>query len=201
VKHDEFFETVAPRTGNPDLASHWQGLSGLGIRKRKPPDPDVFLNPIPDGNRLVNVYDPVERHAETRHVELRELEAEHITQASEGVTLTPDTEVGVIRPGWVRNPTRLMLESISQEQITFYASLSAEQMKCYSDEDSADESYYDAMHEDYYRIQDEIADHITFLANADDDTMYYHQLMKYPDRDEFFKAIVKEMHDHIVKKH
>jgi hypothetical protein len=29
VKHDEFFETAAPRTGNPEVASHWQGVSAL----------------------------------------------------------------------------------------------------------------------------------------------------------------------------
>jgi hypothetical protein len=30
--------------------------------------------------------------------------------------------------------------------------------------------------------------------------MYFHQAMKAPDRDEFVKAIVKEMNDHIVSK-
>jgi hypothetical protein len=56
------------------------------------------------------------------------------------------------------------------------------------------------MHEDEYRIQDEITDPIAFLANTDEDTMYFHQEIEAPDRDEFVKAIVKEMNDHIVSK-
>jgi hypothetical protein len=56
------------------------------------------------------------------------------------------------------------------------------------------------MHGDEYRIQDEMADPIAFLAKADEDTMYFHQAMKAPDKKEFVKAIVKEMNDHIVAK-
>jgi hypothetical protein len=56
------------------------------------------------------------------------------------------------------------------------------------------------MHEDEYRIQDEMTDPIAFLAKTDKDTMYVHQAMKAPDRDEFVKAIVKEMNNHIVSK-
>jgi hypothetical protein len=54
------------------------------------------------------------------------------------------------------------------------------------------------MHEDDCRIQDEMADHIDFLSKADDDTMYFHQVMKAPDRDEFTKATINEMNDHTV---
>jgi hypothetical protein len=56
------------------------------------------------------------------------------------------------------------------------------------------------MHEYGYRIQDEMTDHISFLAKTDEDTMYFHQAMKAPDQDELVKAIVKEMNDHIVIK-
>jgi predicted SnoaL-like aldol condensation-catalyzing enzyme len=57
------------------------------------------------------------------------------------------------------------------------------------------------MHEDEYRIQDEMTDHIAFLENTDKVTVYFHQAMKAPDRDEFVNAIVKEMNIHIVSKH
>jgi hypothetical protein len=90
-------------------------MSGLSARKVKPPDPDVMLNHIPDGNRLVSVPEPVERTGETRHAELPEVEAEYITHSSGGVTLAPHTEIGMRWSRWVRNPTHHMLESISQE--------------------------------------------------------------------------------------
>jgi hypothetical protein len=47
------------------------------------------------------------------------------------------------------------------------------------------------MHEEEYRIHDEMTDHIAFLEKTDEDTIYFH---------EFIKAIVKEMNDHIVSK-
>jgi hypothetical protein len=56
------------------------------------------------------------------------------------------------------------------------------------------------MHEDEYRIQDDMTDPIAFLAKTDKYTMYFHQAMKAPDREEFVKAIVKEMNYHIVSK-
>jgi hypothetical protein len=56
------------------------------------------------------------------------------------------------------------------------------------------------IHKDEYRIQEDMTDPIVFLAKTDKDTMYFHQAMKVPDRDEFVKAIFKEMNDHIVSK-
>ena len=44
-------------------------------------------------------------------------------------------------------------------------------------------------------------DPLAFLASQQQDTMYYHQALKEPDRDEFIKAIVKEVNDHTERKH
>jgi hypothetical protein len=88
-----------------------------------------------------------------------------------------------------------MLESVQQEGLAFAAERNGIQ------EEDAEERYYDAIHEDKYRIQDDMADPIAFLAKTDEDTMYFHQAMKAPDREEFVKAIFKEMNDHIVSKH
>jgi hypothetical protein len=30
-KHDDFFETVSPKAGNPAILSHWQNLSGIRL--------------------------------------------------------------------------------------------------------------------------------------------------------------------------
>jgi hypothetical protein len=48
-------------------------------------------------------------------------------------------------------------------------------------------------------MQDEMTDHIDFLEKTNKETLYFHQEMKAPDRDEFVKAIVKEM-NYIVNK-
>jgi hypothetical protein len=87
-----------------------------------------------------------------------------------------------------------MMELVQQEGLAFAAETSNVQ------EGDSKEEYYDALHEDKYRVQDEIIDHIAFIAKTDEYTMYFHQAMKAPDRDESIKAIVKEMNDHIVSK-
>jgi hypothetical protein len=64
-----------------------------------------------------------------------------------------------------------------------------------------DEAYYDVLHEDDYRIQDDMKDHVVFMSSTDEDTMYYDQDMKAPDKKNFSEAIVKEVNDHITSKH
>ena len=44
-------------------------------------------------------------------------------------------------------------------------------------------------------------DPICFKASSDPDTMYYHQAMKAQDKENFIKAIVKEINAHISNKH
>jgi len=43
-----------------------------------------------------------------------------------------------------------------------------------------------------------MADPIRFKANSDPDTMYYHQAMRAPDKEQFLAVIVKEINDHIT---
>jgi hypothetical protein len=63
-------------------------------------------------------------------------------------------------------------------------------------------SYYEVLQEDNYKLQDEMTDPIAFLARTSDpDTMYFHAAIRQPDREEFIKAIIKEVNDHIKRKH
>jgi hypothetical protein len=64
-----------------------------------------------------------------------------------------------------------------------------------------DEAYYDVLHEDDYRIQDDMKDPVAFMSSTDEDTMYFDQAMKAPDKQNFVEAIVKEVNDHITSKH
>jgi hypothetical protein len=67
--------------------------------------------------------------------------------------------------------------------------------------DDSDEAYYDALHEDDYALQDAMDNPIAFLAQTDADTMYFDQAMQAPDRKEFVKTCIKEVNDHIDRKH
>jgi glutamine synthetase adenylyltransferase len=117
------------------------------------------------------------------------LEGESLEEA---VPELPPLVVGSRRSSLDHRPTARMLESVQQEGLAFAAESNNVQ--------EAEERYYDVMHEDEYRIQDEMTDPIAFLANTDEETMYFHQEMKVPDRNEFVKAIVKETNGHIVSK-
>jgi hypothetical protein len=70
-----------------------------------------------------------------------------------------------------------------------------------SEAEDVDEAYYDVLHEDDYRIQDNMRDPVAFMSSTDEDIMYYDQAMWAPDKQIFIKAIVKEVNDHINSKH
>ena len=57
-------------------------------------------------------------------------------------------------------------------------------------------SYYEALHQDDFKLQDDLSDPITFLATTDGDILHYGQAMKAQDRDQFKRAIQKEFTDH-----
>jgi hypothetical protein len=54
VKHDEFFETVASRTGAPDTVSNWQSLAGFWMIRGKKVEEYISLTPVRDDQRLVH---------------------------------------------------------------------------------------------------------------------------------------------------
>jgi hypothetical protein len=190
---------VASRTGAPDTISDWQSLAGFWMIKGKQVTEDVSLTPVRDEQRIVY------QEAEQEPTQVEETaaaepgsgtsnQALEVDALEESVPVLPPMVVGTRRSSRYRRPTARMLESVQQEGLAF----AAESIDIQGEE--AEERYYDAMHEDEYRIQDKITDPIAFLAKADEDTMYFHQAMKAPDKKELVKALVKEMNDHVVAK-
>ena len=66
---------------------------------------------------------------------------------------------------------------------------------------AAEESYYECMHEDDYKLQDQMKDPIAFKALNDPDTMYWHQAMRQQDAVHFKNAAIKEFNDHTKRNH
>jgi hypothetical protein len=52
-----------------------------------------------------------------------------------------------------------------------------------------------------YDIQDRASNPIAFSATSDPDTMYWHQAMQQPDKQEFIKAAEKEVKSHVDNEH
>jgi hypothetical protein len=67
-----------------------------------------------------------------------------------------------------------------------------------SEAEDVDEAYYDILHEDDYRIQDDMRDPVAFMSSTDEDTMYCDEAIRAPDKQNFIEAIVKEVNDHIT---
>ena len=68
-------------------------------------------------------------------------------------------------------------------------------------EEQNNQKYYEAMHQDDYKIQDDMEDLLTCLASSDPETMYFDQSMKEPDRQEFLNASIREVNSHCELKH
>ena len=190
VQYDDFFETVRPSAGNPPTPSQWQKLAAF----RKDPiaiAPSEGVMPSSEGAAAPDVSDIPPTEAEPDEVTApdepdtadADEEADDFPPDDADDTAMPPTSTS--RYGRQRRPTRRMLES--QE-------LRASGHVAYS-------TYYDALHEDDYLLQDEMADPIAFIARSDPDTMYFHQAMKQPDRKQWRAAVVKEVNDHIERKH
>jgi hypothetical protein len=56
-----------------------------------------------------------------------------------------------------------------------------------SEAEETDETYYDAIHEDEYFIQDDMRDPLVFMSATDEDTMYYDQATRAPDKQNLWK--------------
>ena len=65
----------------------------------------------------------------------------------------------------------------------------------------SNETYFDCMHEEDYKLQDDMTNPISFAASTDPDVMYWNQAMKQPDAKCFQEAAIKEFNDHTVRKH
>jgi hypothetical protein len=192
VRHDDFFETVRPTAQNPSTNSIWQKLAGFkgpgamqvseGAEEGKvvvskkqnivpPPSTGETQGPTDVVNEFLLNENETEQSSETSNQTTNEM----LTNPTLDNQQIEETPVRRTRTRVIRRPQRLI--------------------EVYS-------AYYDAMHEDDYKMQDDMTDPIAFLARTSDpDTMYYHQAMKQPDRKEFAKAVIKEINDHVERKH
>ena len=99
----------------------------------------------------------------------------------------------------IRRPTKDMLDSVAQQDLEFYdfhRDYYVPQTVAFNATEDKSQVYYEALHEEDYKIQKSVSDPIAFSAAAQKDTMYYHQAMKCPNKAQFKKVIRKEFNDH-----
>ena len=210
VKYDDFFTSVSPTAGNSPTTSLWQAAAGFKGAIKKEPESlfkrltDRTYRKQPVNPKATPTGDPIqeppkgdEGPADTTTVP-REPEPPGQANLPSFNTSPTDDPTGddttVRRSSRIRKPTAKLQDSVEMGLL-----------QGFNAESYQDEVYYDALHQDEYFIQDQMADPIAFLSTmkkkSDPDTMYYHQAMAAPDRKEFQKAMLKEFRDHCEREH
>lgn len=194
VKHDEFFETV--NKDGDKMTSPWKVLAGFhrirsyeqgsnNIDTRSPHTEEIDSGDSNQENEEIQ-QEPQQLQEDSNN--------EPATDQMEHDEATAGEEIGTSvsrRSGRIRRRTQALQDGIDQ-------GLGIVSFKGVTE---STDHYYEVLHEDDYKLQDEMCDPIAFKATGDPDNMYYHQALKAPDKDEFLKAIIKEVNDHIDGNH
>ena len=216
VQHDDCFETIAL---NDRTLSKWKRLAGFysyNIKQMKhTPAENIFRKEVWNQLATTNEDSPVVTKVDADHEEITpppEGEStdpsfqEEQNDAQPDVDPTDDVPPLVPRrSGRNRVPTDEFLQSVAQQDFTFDHRV--HQPAPYQlppnapPQTIAFSTYYDALHQDDYLIQDELQDPIYFQDQLDKDAVYYNQAMKANDKNEFQRAMKKELDAHSDRKH
>jgi hypothetical protein len=104
-----------------------------------------------------------------------ETDAEPETDIAFGPTLSRSTRT--------RRQTDRYQPYMEQRHMAFAAEL--------SEVADVDESYYEVLHEDDYRIQDDMKDPVVSISSTKEDTIYYDQAMRAPDKKKSLKPLLR----------
>ena len=58
-------------------------------------------------------------------------------------------------------------------------------------------SYFDALHQEDYKLQEDMEDPIAFAAKDGIDVLHYGKAIRASDKQNFIEAMVKEVGDHV----
>lgn len=201
VEFDDYFETVRQDSSTSAHAGIWQRLSGLHHSHNIPQIHYKVSSPEPSS--AVKAQESTPNQASSAHAsfdqeEVQELQDSNL-QEDFDTTESPSQESQsqpLRRSTRIKFPTAKAIEN-ARQGVKVYSNTTPSQLESYSGE----EEYYFALHQEDYSIQDQMSDPISFLAKTDADTMYLHQAMAAPDRENFKMAIMKEIADHCRRKH
>ena len=217
VKHDDFFESVSAGAGNIPSKSLWQSVAGFQPNSNAtaiiPPAPPPTATPWVPPTIAPSIRRPLPAQRENASQNNDPQESEpaaaplpsFIQPSAQHIAVPPSLEptripiddptvddTTIRRSSRIRKPTQRLQESISMGLMEGFESTTTNA-----------ETYYDALHEDDYSIQEEMADPIAFMANkkGDPDSLYYHQAMAAPDKIKWQEAMLKEFRSHCERKH
>ena len=207
VTYDDFFETVRPSARNEPTISSWQSLAGFRHSRDIPTSegvPSATSDSTTTRNNLgpLSSEEPASVNDDRSNIGLPSSEEPASVNDDLSDNQPPDQNQASVP---VQSDHTLTQDQPStQATAPFLPSLFRTRTRTIRRPErfvEAYSSYYEAMHEDDYLLQDQLQDPIAFMNSTSPDVLYFDQAMRQPDRDEFIKAIISEVNDHIDRKH
>ena len=192
VINDDFFETIALQD---KIRTNWKRLAGFALVQLTVPSPPSFTPPlaiVPSDPLPVMPQEP-DAYMPSPDVTFRPIDEQ------------PPEQAEVSAPQLCRStrnhqPTRTMLESVTQQDLDFQDFSGPYTLRTIAF-NAEHQTYYESMHEDDYKLQNELEDLIVILTPPTKDILYYRQTMKTTDRREFQRTMQKEFNDHSARTH
>jgi hypothetical protein len=215
VQYDDFFESVRPGMGHLPTISKWQESSGLRSSPNKPSLSEGALRMI---SHVKRKNKDREQSIQQPSVETTELQPDLPPQPPEEVDVfhpvddpqepsqeeqvtTEQTREVAHEPLSVEQPPIQPARQSTRKRIMTQKAMESFQQRDLNENVIFCAEYYDQQMIAEEQIAYQTSDPIAFASSNDPDTMYYHQAMRQPDRDEFVKAIIKEVNGHIEGDH
>jgi Reverse transcriptase (RNA-dependent DNA polymerase)/GAG-pre-integrase domain len=174
VRYDDSFETVRDKKSSMLPVSDWQHKCGFTQSPH-----DVIAAPISEDviSDVINIPD-------TEHLEVWGEAIDNGEQKSDGdqMELSASTPVQDARPPRDENPRTRTTRSGRMTKTP----------KKFDDYIAYETTPFDSSHEAVTSFVDPVA----YAASSDPDVMYLHEAMKQPDREEFVRAMSKEIKSH-----
>ena len=195
VIHDAFFEM---NTLNDKIHTNWKRLAGFALVQLTVPStpsitPPLLIFPLGSDPLPFTHQDPEEYMPPPDT---------NMEPPEDPPPESPDVPPPQLRrSARTRQPTRVMVKSVAQHDIEFHDFYGDTYTPMTIAFNAEHQAYYESMHEDDYKLQNELEDPIAFLDSTAKDILYYHQAMKAPDRNSFQRAMHKEFDDHTSRQY
>jgi Reverse transcriptase (RNA-dependent DNA polymerase)/GAG-pre-integrase domain len=186
---DDMCDTLRPSAGNPLPQSKWQERAGFvgkvdASRAAAEPLRDGFYEP---GHPVAERGDPQQVNDQTRF----DIDEQQHPMLADDVDVPEDAVA----------PPNVMPPQEAAPQVVTRSGGTVRRPERFSENFQSYFVPWEVFHDDAYDLQDKMDDPIAFAASNNPDIMYLNEAMAAPDKDEFRKAMLREVESHVKNKH
>ena len=198
LQYDDFFETVRPSAGNEPTFSQWQYISGIKNRRQGQPDTTKRFQGSQRPSRTGTNDSSIRKHARRakptrRYSSLWFRSKRWYWWCYRHYQLTWE---------WQRSTTKWFgLTSQQCQSLRSHSQTYTANERKFRTTKSCLPIILRSNASRWLLTSRQMLNPMAFLSTANKDTMYFDQAMRAPDSNEFVKAVIKEVNDHIERKH